>query len=109
MSDLLDGVVDEIEFPKTVGACHAEILRLSNLIAEADKAIDAKDEEIDDLQEELDKIEEKGTVRDEGTALAIHAFLDEVERTGPLRFDVPQTDRANRAIVALHDVVGRRA
>ena len=107
MSDLLGDT--EFEFPKTVGACHAEIRRLSNLIAEADKQIDAKDNEIDDLQEELEEIEEKGGVRDEETEHVIHTFLDEVERTGPLQFDVPQTDRVNRAIVALHDVVGRRA
>lgn len=105
MSDLLDEA--EIEFPKTVTACHAEIRRLSNLIAEVDKAIDCKDEEIDDLRSELDEIEEKGTVRDEETEQAIHAFLDEVERTGPLQFDVPRDERANRAIIALHDVVGR--
>lgn len=105
MSDLLDEA--EIEFPKTVSACHAEIRRLSNLIAEADKAIDDRDGEIDDLQSELDEIEEKRIVIDEETEQAIHAFLDEVERIGPLQFDVPQGERANRAIVALHDVVGR--
>lgn len=105
MSDLLDDI--EIEFPKTVTACHAEIRRLSNLIAEADKVIDDKDGEIDDLQSELDEIEEKGIVRDEEIEQTIHAFLDEVERTGPHQFDVPQGERANRAIIALHDVVGR--
>lgn len=105
MSDLL-GEVD-VEFPRSVTACHAEIRRLADLIGDADKQLDAKDTTIDELQEELDELEEGESV-DEETEGAIQAFLDEVVRTGPLRFDVPQTERVNRTIVKLHDVVGRR-
>ncbi len=35
MSDLLGDV--DVEFPKTVGRCHAEIERLRDLIREADR------------------------------------------------------------------------
>ena len=106
MSDLLGEEISEIEYPKTLAACHAEIDRLARLIEDADKEIDRKDEEISDLENELDEIEEDEPVRGD-TEQAIHAFLDEVERVGPLRFDVPQTEQVNRAIVALHDIVGR--
>lgn len=107
MSDLLGEEIGGIEYPKTLAACHAELGRLARLIESADKEIDRKDEEISDLENELDEIEEKRTVRDEDAERAIHAFLDEVDRVGPLRFDVPCTDRVNRAIVALHNIVGR--
>lgn len=107
MSDLLGDL--DIEFPKTVSACHAEIRRLSELIADADKQLDAKDDTIDELQTEIDEIEDgKEDDCDQQTESAVNAFLDEIERTGPLRFDVPNTDRVNRAIVALHDLVGRK-
>ena len=82
------------QFPDNVEACHDEIRRLSRAIGK--------------LESELEEIEEEGTVRDQDIEGAIHSFLDEVERTAPLRFQVPTTDRANRAIVGLHDAVGRR-
>lgn len=86
--------MSEAEFPTTVEACHAEIKRLSGRVQE--------------LESEMEEIEEEGAASDEDVEDAINTFLDEVERTGPLRFEVPKTDRANRAIVALHDAVGRR-
>jgi hypothetical protein len=106
MSDLLEEITDE--YPKTVTVCHAEIKRLNAVIVAADKQLEGKDDEIAELKDELDEIEEKGTVSDQDAASAINAFLDECERVGPLRFDVPQSDRTNRAIVGLHDVVGRK-
>lgn len=104
MSELLDDI--DVDYPKTVTACHAEIKRLEGLLDSADKQIKAKDGVIDDLQEKVDELEEAES--EEAAEEAINRFLDECERTGPLRFDVPQTDRAQRAIVALHDVVGRQ-
>lgn len=106
MSDLLGDLI--IDFPKTVTNCHAEIRRLEGLLAAAGKQLEAKETTIDELQGKLDEIEEEGAAEENHTDEAINAFLDEVERVGPLRFDVPQTDRANRSIVALHDIVGRR-
>src|SRR5258708_5674564 len=82
MSDLLDDI--EIEFPKTVTACHAEIRRLSNSIIEDDKANDDRDGEIDDLQSGVDEIEEKGTVRDEEVEQAIHAFHNQIRESSNL-------------------------
>jgi chromosome segregation ATPase len=106
VSELLGDI--DVEFPKTVTGCHVEIRRLETLLTEADKQLEAKEETIDDLQGKVDEFEEEAEELEDDATNAIHKFLDECERTGPLRFDVPQTDQANRAIVALHDAVGRR-
>lgn len=104
-SDTIDDL--EVEFPKTVTACHAEITRLDKKIAVMQATIDRLDKEVDEKQARLDDIEEDDERVESDATGAINAFLDMCERTGPLRFDVPQTDRANRAIIALHDAVGR--
>lgn len=104
MSELFGDLV--IAYPKTVTACHKEIARLEKLVSDADRIIEVKDKEIDDLQDKVDDLEEGEEGSDPEDA--INRFLDECERTGPLRFDVPQSDSVNRAIVALHDVVGRQ-
>lgn len=109
MSELLGDMT--VEFPKTVTGCHVEIRRLGALLAEADKQLEAREDTIDNLQDELDEFEENAESADDleaGVTDAIQKFLDECERVGPLQFDVPKTDRANRAIVGLHDAVGRR-
>jgi hypothetical protein len=103
MSDLLGDI--EVSFPKTVTACHNEIKRLQGLVDYAEKMLTIKEERIDELQDEVDELEHEEEKVDAVTA--IHALLDECERTGPLRYDVPQTDRVNRAIVKLHEVTGR--
>lgn len=95
----------EAEYPKTVTVCHAEISRLEKLLVEADKQLDAKDQEINNLEDKIDDLKEHHN--DIDIDEVVIRFLDEVQRVGPLRFDVPQSDRANRAIVALHDAVGR--
>lgn len=105
MSDLLGDV--EVSFPKTVTACHNEIKRLQDLVHEADKQLTAKEERIDELANEIDELEDGEEEEQEDAVAAIHALLDECERTGPLRYDVPQSDRVNRAIVKLHEVAGR--
>lgn len=117
MSELFEDLI--VSYPKTVTACHREIERLERMVAEADKALIAKDAEldeksqrIDDLEAEVSDLEDEARERqnelDATSDSAINSFLDECERTGPLRFDVPQTDRVNRAIIALHDAVGRQ-
>lgn len=106
MSELLGDI--DVEFPKTVTGCHVEIRRLETLLTEADKQLEAKESTIDALQSEVDELNEGATELEDAATDAIHKFLDECERVGSLRFDVPQTDRTNRAIVALHDAVGRR-
>lgn len=104
------------ELPKTVTASHAEIERLAELLATATSELDTKDSTIDELREKIIDLEndieehkEDKLIVASDTSGAIHAFLDECERTGPLRYDVPQTERAMRTIVELHDVVGRNA
>jgi predicted nucleic acid-binding Zn-ribbon protein len=105
MSDLLGDI--EVSFPKTVTACHAEIKRLQDLVQEADEQLTSKEERIDELEREVDDLEDDDDDYTVDTIEAINALLDECERTGPLRYDVPQTDRVNRAIVKLHEVTGR--
>lgn len=113
-------------FPKTVSACHAEIIRLrvalenaqdsgdadkvSELESERDdlkQELSAAKEEADSLQTEVDRLEKYIENNPDATE-DINAFLDECVRFGPLRYDVPQTSRAMRAIVNLHDIVGRQ-
>jgi hypothetical protein len=105
MNDIMGEIT--IQYPRTVTACHDELRRLRQIVIEAKDLLQTKEKKIEDLEQELDEIEEKGTVSDQDMEGAINAFLDECQRTGPLRFDVPHSDRANRAIVGLHGVVGR--
>lgn len=124
MSDVMDDLV--VSYPKTVTACHAEIARLERELVGGDSRRDlyrqihelrsdledaqtsatSWENEHDEVEAELEKLRE--TIEGD-PVVAIHAFLDECERVGPLRYDVPQTDRAMRAIVQLHDAVGRSA
>ncbi|MDB5550829.1 MAG: hypothetical protein JWL86_813 [Rhizobium sp.] len=124
MSDTMSDLA--VAYPKTVTACHAEIARLERDLAGEDsrrelhrriRALESELEEAqtsakswenqhDEIETELDKLQE--TIGGD-PVLAINVFLDECERVGPLRYDVPQTDRAMRAIVQLHDAVGRNA
>jgi hypothetical protein len=81
------------QMPKTVTACHAEIIRLQATIS--------------DLEGEKEKLMlELGSADIFG---AVERLLDECERVGPLRYDLVQSDRASAAIVALHDLCGRNA
>jgi predicted nucleic acid-binding Zn-ribbon protein len=105
MSETIDDL--EVEFPKTVTACHAEIARLDGKIAELQEKNSELASKLNTASDRLAEIENDDEEEELGVSGAINAFLDECERTGPLRYDVPQTDRAMRAIVALHDAVGR--
>lgn len=58
-------------------------------------------DDLDDLNAKIEELEEAGDVTG-----AVDAFLDCCERVGPLRYVVPQSDRASQAIVALHDAIG---
>lgn len=113
-------------FPRTVSACHAEIIRLRVSLENAQESSGA--DRIAELEAERDELEAKlEAAEEEGTSLQaevdrlekhiesfpdatedINALLDECVRFGPLRYDVPQTPRAMRAIVNLHDCVGRQ-
>jgi hypothetical protein len=124
MSDVMDDLV--VSYPKTVTACHAEIARLEEVLAGEDsprelhrrlRKLESELEDArtsatswenkhDEVEADLEKLRE--TIEGD-PVIAINTFLDECERVGPLRYDVPQTDRAMRAIVQLHDAVGRRA
>jgi predicted nuclease with TOPRIM domain len=110
---------DTIErLPNTVTKCHALIRslqvaagegaseRISALEAERDELkelLEATKKEAEELEARVEELE-----KDPDAISAIEAFLDECERVGPLRYDVPQSDHSNRAIVQLHDAVGRQ-
>lgn len=105
--------------PNTVTACHDEIRKLREAMsedtAEQLSALESERDELKDRVEGLEKevselearVEELEDEDRPDATDAIERFLDECERVGPLRYDVPQSDRAMRAIVVLHDVVGR--
>lgn len=111
-------------FPKTVSACHAEIIRLRK---EVEGAISGDPERIADLETERDELKAQlSTAEDEIEKLegrvkelednehpdaiaAINDFLFEVERpAGQFKFDVVHGPATNRAIVKLFDAVGRQ-
>lgn len=98
--------------PNTVTKCHAEIKKLRE-IAGADSAdrIVELEAERDELKAENDALEARIEELEENehpdVVEAVDRFLDECERVGPMRYDVPQSDHAMRAIVGLHDAIGR--
>lgn len=72
---------------------------LTEQIEDLNGGIGERDDEIDDLREALAlKADDK----------AVHDFLDIVEHRGVFKFTVPQSDAANRAILALYDAIDRR-
>lgn len=113
MSETIDDL--EVEYPKTVTACHAEIDRLAGKINSLDsknsdlagKLYTAEERFEERFEERLVEIEGEGAATELGAVEAINRFLDECVRVAPLKYDVPQTDRAMQTIVALHDAVGR--
>lgn len=80
-----------------VAGLEAERDRLKRQLRETESENEKLEAKISDLEEK----------QDPDLSSAIDAFLDECERTGARRFSVPQSDRANQAIVALHNAVGR--
>lgn len=69
--------------------------------ARLEAKISEMDDELDVLNTKVEELEETGYVSE-----AVDRFLDCCERTGPLRYVVPQNDRVSRAIVSLHDAIG---
>jgi predicted nucleic acid-binding Zn-ribbon protein len=81
----------------------AELEREARLLQEDKESLT---EDLDEANREIERLEEEvGAKADED---AVHAFLDIVERRGILKFSVPQTDAADRAILALFDAIDRR-
>lgn len=115
MSETIEGVA--ASFPKTVTACHAEITRLRDMFnGGALREFTALETERDELKEALEDAKKENAEleakiekleQDPDTVDAIHSFLDECERVGPQRYDMPQSDRAMRAVISLHHAVGR--
>jgi predicted RNase H-like nuclease (RuvC/YqgF family) len=108
-------------FPKTVSACHVEIIRLRKELegGDADRIVSLEEErdelkdeietaskEIDDLEERVKKLEEN---EHPDVIDAVDNFLYQVERpVGEFKFDVIHEAATDRAIVRLFDAVGRR-
>jgi cell division protein FtsB len=108
--------------PNTVTACHTEIKKLREVLgldagsAQLISALESERDELKDQLEETKRDKEAAETRvDELEAnelpdavAAIDRFLNECVRVGPLRYDVPQSDRELQAIIGLHDAAGRR-
>lgn len=111
-------------FPKTVSACHVEIIRLrkaaedaesgdpervSELEAERDELkerLAATEKENDDLETRVKELEEN---EHPAIVAAVDNFLYQVERpVGQFKFDVIHEPATDRAIVGLFDAVGRQ-
>jgi predicted nuclease with TOPRIM domain len=108
-------------FPKTVSACHAEIIRLRKAMEESDPTrISELEAERDELkgqlataQDEIDGLEERIEELEEAehpdVIEAVDQFLYEVERpVGQFKFDVIHGPAAGLAILRLFDAVGRQ-
>lgn len=72
----------------------------------AEREIEMLESEVDDLSAQVDDLEDEANetkVRE-----AVDRFCDEVERpVGTMNYTVPDNDRVNRAIIGLHDAIGR--
>ena len=129
MSDVMER--PSMKFPKTVSACHVEIIRLrseisehndlqadldhaENAASELRREIEAAGAEIEALQktigerdERIEELEGEAEGRTDPIA-AIDTFLFEVERpVGRLNFDVVHGAAADRAILGLFEAAGR--
>ena len=94
----LDGILQKGASPEA----KEQVLEIFDKLAEA--YFDAQSE-IDDKVEEIETLENV----DQPSKVAINEVLDLVERPlGTLRASLPQTDATERALIRLHDVVGRR-
>jgi predicted nucleic acid-binding Zn-ribbon protein len=81
----------------------AELERAARLLQEDKESLS---EDLDEANREVERLEEElGAKADEQ---AVHTFLDVVERRSTFKFSVPQSDAADRAILALYDAIGRR-
>lgn len=70
------------------------------------ECLEAYDAELGDSSERVEELE--GENEDSREREAIDAFCDVVERTvGKLTFIVPQSAEVDRAILGLHDAIGR--
>lgn len=102
-----------VTYPETVAASHKEILRLKVLLIGSREIISERDEEITKLESQIDDLEEEAdgeqAEADESLVHHVNQLLDECERVGVRRYRVPETDRVNTAILALHDIAGRNA
>lgn len=107
-------------FPKTVSACHVEIIRLrkaledgdAERIADLETERDELKDEIKVAREEIDKLEERieelEDAENPDAIGAIDQFLFEVERpVGQFKFDVVHGPSTDRAILGLFAAVGR--
>lgn len=115
--------LDRPSFPKTVTACHAEIIRLrkaaEGLVSESDR-IDELETEVKELTESLEaadaerdeletRVEELEGDQNPGAVEAIDNFLYQVESpAGQFKFDVVHGPATDRAILSLFDAIGRQ-
>lgn len=77
--------------------------------AYVEREYDGLDATNDDLAAAHDELlaEAEGSGGD--IADAVNEFIDEIQRpVGSLKFIVPQSDSVNRALLGLHDAVGRK-
>lgn len=100
-----------IFYHETVEACHDTIKALADELMAVRSRAESEIEMAADLQREVDDLEaelaDSKAEADDHAIASINDLLDECERVGVLRYTVPQTDRASRAIVALHNIAGR--
>lgn len=79
------------------------------LLAQARAQIASLEAEIGERVQENEELEEKIEEHDTDVAEAVHRFLDVVERPcGTRTFIIPESGERDRALIGLHDAIGRR-
>lgn len=102
-------MTEDSELEQTIADLRAENDDLEQEVARLKEKIESQKEYIFELQEELRATEEEIKETESEHADVIHKLLDETQRqVGTLAIVLPDTPAARRALVALHDSVGRR-
>lgn len=76
-------------------------------ISSLDKDVTRAEEHLASAEEKIEELEEEATIPDD-ISVAVHAFLDEIHRpVGTRDFTIPKSPAVDRAIIGLHDAIGR--
>jgi len=87
------------------GPAKADLQALANDVIDR---VETLENSLEDCQVECSGLKDEVEGNRGEIADAVNRFCDEVERpVGSMKYTVPDNDRVNRAIIGLHDAIGR--